>query len=1022
MSQQFELIQKLYEIFQIDRPDLDFGIYRILNSRSREIETYLNHTLPDAIKAAFSQRSATSLEQWRHELADAKKSAEALGVAPESTAKVQELNAKIQNAVRGSAADEAAVYNHLLTFFSRYYDSGDFISQRRYKGDTYAIPYNGEEVMLYWANKDQYYTKSGENFSNYRFTLADGRQVFFRLIDADTAKDNRKDNEGKRFFVLAEQHDIEHEDESGNITTETVFPIQETDDGQTLEIRFEYKVAANNSKQADLTAQAIAAILNHTLVQERWGAALSERAPTEKSPNRTLLEKHLSDYTQKNSADYFIHKDLGGFLNQELDFYIKNEVMKLNDIQDAENFSQIESSLHLIQTLRTIAKNIIAFLAQLENFQKKLWLKKKFVTGIHYLITLDYIPEDLLADVLHNSKQQAQWQDLFSVQMPADIDGVQFAQIYPHLVVDTSLYPAEFQARLLSELSESTHNSSDGLDAATDGLLIHSDNFQALNLLQERYREQVKCIYIDPPYNTGNGDFFYKDRYRHSSWLSLMYDRILLAYPLMNNNSALFCQISDIENTNLHKMMVSVFGEDNHRETISVITSSKSGVNAINVKRGERLFKIKEYLQFYSKNPTFRFYPFYTPDNYNMNYKWEIYQKEDGSWMISDLKSQYDDKSLVEYALKNPKHIYSIEKNNNKAGEAVKAIIQKSKGTNDVEVFFDQYGVQKLIYQGGVCVPLAERIVQENGKNSFGLLGSDVWDDIGQASKSEGGISFDNGKKPEKLLKRIIEMTTQKNDLVMDYFTGSGTTACVAQKLGRKWIGIEQGNYFSDVLITRIKKTIFGEKSGISKSIDYQGSGLVKVLSLESYEDTLNNLQLQRRDLLDNLPAAVQNDYLLHYLLDTESRDSLLNTDDFRRPFNYQMNIATSSAGAFSPQTIDLVETFNYLIGLKVSLINDQRYTRGFVMVEGQLPNQQNDEKTLVLWRDCEKIDYEALQKVMDSLSIHPGSRAYDVVYINGDHNIATAWQSEEDGNLQTLKLRPIEPEFLRLMFAAETV
>lgn len=133
MSALLELTNKLKEIFQIDRADLDFGIYRILNSRSEQIERYLTHTLPQVANEKLKE------------------------------------NSDVQN----------AVYRHLLTFFGRYYEEGDFISQRRYKGDTYAIPYNGEEVLLHWANKDQYYTKSGENFANYRFKLSDGREVFF---------------------------------------------------------------------------------------------------------------------------------------------------------------------------------------------------------------------------------------------------------------------------------------------------------------------------------------------------------------------------------------------------------------------------------------------------------------------------------------------------------------------------------------------------------------------------------------------------------------------------------------------------------------------------------------------------------------------------------------------------------------------------------------------------------------------------------------------------------------------------
>lgn len=375
MSAQRELIAKLQEIFQTDRADLDFGIYKILNSRSKEINDYLQNTLPRQIKEALA----------------------------------------------GSEVQENSVYNHLLTFFSRYYDAGDFISQRRYKGDTYAIPYSGEEVLLHWANKDQYYTKSGENFSNYRFTLQDERQVFFKLVEADTAKDNQKDNEKSRLFVLAAPREAEYDDD-GEETRAAVAPISASADGKTLTLCFEYKSLPKGEKQKAYSEKALAAIRDNDLVQQHWGA-LFEPAPTEKDAKRSVLEKHLADYTAKNSADYFIHKDLGGFLQRELDFYIKNEVMDLDNIQHEDSIERMAGSLRQIQTLRAIAQKIIAFLSQLENFQKKLWLKKKFVVGHHYLITLDRIPETFHAEIIANQKQQASWEKLFSINRLQTLGG-----------------------------------------------------------------------------------------------------------------------------------------------------------------------------------------------------------------------------------------------------------------------------------------------------------------------------------------------------------------------------------------------------------------------------------------------------------------------------------------------------------------------------------------------------------------------------------------------------------------------
>jgi adenine-specific DNA-methyltransferase len=197
-----------------------------------------------------------------------------------------------------------------------------------------------------------------------------------------------------------------------------------------------------------------------------------------------------------------------------------------------------------------------------------------------------------------------------------------------------------------------------------------------------------------------------------------------------------------------------------------------------------------------------------------------------------------------------------------------------------------------------------------------------------------------------------------------------------------------------------------------------------KVLKLESYEDTLNNLQLRRTsaqgDLLNALPQQAKDDYLLNYLLDVEGRGSLLSVNDFKKPFDYTLNVAVDSAGAFEPRKIDLVETFNYLIGLRVKHI-DAQPQRGFVTVTGTLPT---NETCLVLWRDCDVLDYEGISKLCDKLAINPADNEFDVVYINGDHNIPTVLTqtAEEGGATRVLKLRQIEPEFLERMFSVEDI
>lgn len=291
MSKYNELVKKLKEIFQIDRPELDFGIYRILNARADEINDYLDNKLKAKIQSALADAGNANKSELEHQLQLTIKAATDAGVDPADSPKVQELKKQLAAMASGANEHENAVFSHLLTFFSRYYDNGDFISKRRYKGNTYAIPYSGEEVMLHWANKDQYYIKSGENFANYSFKLDDGRKVSFKLLAADTAKDNRKDNELDRCFVLIEPHVRTKIDEEGDEYEQEYKPVEVVKtssvvDGKLVEteelvIHFEYKAMKKGTKQDALVQSAISTILADKTVQQHW-VDLAKRAPTEK--------------------------------------------------------------------------------------------------------------------------------------------------------------------------------------------------------------------------------------------------------------------------------------------------------------------------------------------------------------------------------------------------------------------------------------------------------------------------------------------------------------------------------------------------------------------------------------------------------------------------------------------------------------------------------------------------------------------------------------------------------------------
>ncbi|MDE2935679.1 MAG: DNA methyltransferase [Chloroflexota bacterium] len=520
----------LAELFMFDHADLDFGIYRIMKLRREEIRRFLDEDLLPQVRDALDQLASGERAATERELLEAEAGARKLGMDPDDSPIVRELRDKYK-AIPDIAVTEEEVYSHLVTFFRRYYKEGDFISMRRYKDGVYAIPYEGEEVKLHWANADQFYVKTAEHFREYTFLLADSRRVHFKLVEASTEANNNRAQNGKdRRFILTNEN-----------------PVIEQDGA--LVVRFEYRLDPDSRNRDVINDDSIHHILNDPATAA-WREVLGQGEwPDDAQEPTSVLRRHLNKYTAKNEFDYFIHKDLGDFLRRELAFYLKNDVMHLDDIdQDGRSALEVERYLDKVRAIRRVGHKIIDLLAQLEDFQKRLWLKKKFVVETHWCITLDRVPEELYGAIVANESQRKEWVKLFAINEFAD-DMVtpayseplttDFLHANPHLVVDTSLFEHEFVERLLASI--------DDLDANTDGLLIHSENFQALSLLRPRYRERINTIYIDPPYNSPSTRILYKNDYAHSSWLSLINDRLRCSSALAANQAPHIIAVDDNE-------------------------------------------------------------------------------------------------------------------------------------------------------------------------------------------------------------------------------------------------------------------------------------------------------------------------------------------------------------------------------------------------------------------------------------------------------------------------------------------
>ena len=989
----------------LDQAELDFGIYRIMNQKRKDIDKYLDEDLVKQVQAVISENASGKSKKIEKEIEEATAQAHALGIDPNALPKIKEL--KDQLAILGSAEDmENDVYSHLATFFSRYYEGGDFISQRRYKKDVYAIPYEGEEVKLHWANADQYYIKTSEYFRTYSFKTNSGKKVEFTLKDATVEQNNNKaqGNQERRFAVYEEQ------------------PFEVIDG--VMHVNFTYELMPKTTKQSDLISKAFEMV--KPLVTMDFIEVLTTLCPTDKNSKRTLLEKHLNDYVARNTFDYFIHKDLHGFLSRELDFYIKNEILFIDDI-NAKNDNEFLQYLTVIKAVKAIGGKIIEFLSSLENFQKKLWLKKKFVVESNYCITLDRIPEEFYDEIAANDAQREEWVRLFAIDLikgetptagglfgsPDSTVGysnplsIEFLKQNPYLLVDTKFYPADFKHRLLSEIPN--------LDEQTDGLMISSENFQALNLLQEKYQRKIKSIYIDPPYNAKSSEIMYKNTFKHSSWLSLMENRLSISNDMLENEGVEVVAIDEIEQVKLSQLLsdlnpykevvpVTVVHNPTGQQGYNISFSSEYAIFVYPVYNGKNTLGLEERIdesewdtrtfRDNSGNSNLRtdakncFYPIYVKGNSIIGFG-DVCQDD---FHPTGRNVRLEDGTTA---------IYPIDNN----GVEKKWVFER--GT--VESILDELWVKSIS---------TSEIDIMRTKKKFRF--KSCWFDKKYSANSYGSrlltamnIPFSYPKSIFNVKDCIIASVGEnKNSTILDFFAGSGTTGHAVIELNResqsyyKYILVEMGDYFEIVTKPRIQKAIYSEDWKDGKPVSRKGiSHCMKYIRLEQYEDTLNNLIVKDESSIWTGDEQFNNSYMLGYMLDTETKDSLFNLKWFENPFDVTLKVTRNNE--MKEQKIDMVDTFNYLIGLNVDSISYPK--KGICTVEGVT---RRGEKTLVIWRDCTKVDNAALETFFSKSAYSTKGDEFDRIYINGDNNLENLRTSEEHW-----KVILTEEEFSKRMF-----
>jgi adenine-specific DNA-methyltransferase len=1025
----------LYELFQFEASDLDFGIYRILNYKRDQIEKFIKGDIKNIVEIAFSKHKDERLLNISQKFEDAKrKILETLGstvFTPSGDLKAEFRDTPVgkdylllrEQKDVAEKIDEIKlqVFNDLYTFFSRYYEEGDFVPQYRYsiKNFRYAIPYNGEEVKLYWANEGQYYTKTGILFRDYAFFTDHGKtyKIIFRTVSAREELASNKATKA-RFFVLDDEKplDVSLRSETEAIPKEVVirFQYRELTDKEVKV--FDVEGGSNTAKQEKINQKIFDEIIKQ-IKDTTLKGFLSSEYKTEKP----LLLYQISRFTSKNTKDYFIHKNLRKFLSEQLDYFIKAEVLS---IETLENEPFLDKHITRAKVVREVGEKIIDFLSQIEDFQKKLWEKKKFVLKTDYVITTDRLPEEFYAEVLKNKEQKKEWKELGFIEdvIPAKA-GIQNKK----LPIDTKHFNQEFKERLLEKLTEMGD-----LDDLLDGLLIKSENYQALNLLSAKYRGKIKCIYIDPPYNTGSDEFLYKDKWQHSSWLSMLSYRLTSARVLMKIDGAIFVSIDDHEYSNLATLMNEIFGGQNPIARI-IVKSNPRG------RQSERFVAtVHEHVLVCAKdadNCSLQGAPLTDKQINDFKYQDEsgrrfrylglrqrgsASKREDRPEMFFPI---YVDPSSGKISLQHDERFSVKVLPKKSTGKEGRWMWGKDKVKKNIE------SVEARLVSGRDewDIFVRDYLVSEEGKERTSKFKT-IWDDK--------DLNYQNGKeelknlfvespydypKPTSLLQRVITMSDLEDGICMDFFPGSGTTAHAVMKLNkedggnRKYILAEMANYFDTIIIPRIKKIAYSFKWKDGKPQGSEGTGtFFKYQILEQYEDTLDNLELKPNKAAQNL---FKEDYLLKYFLEFETQESpnFLNIEHLKDPFSYKLKVNFEEMGEPIEAVVDIPETFNYLLGLKVKkikarslrLAKDNKKKYLFILSE------KEGVDIAVVWRKVDD-DWDENDFRKDKEFIIKELKAWmpQRIYINGQSILTTNLEEHP------VEIHYIDPEFKTLMFS----
>ena len=839
----------------------------------------------------------------------------------------------IENEINETISDDSAreeLFEKLYTFFESYFsDTGTpFFDKTQLHKNLYEKVYTErDDVSLFWKTQKLYYVKSEANYTSMDLPDLDGIKFVFDASEIEHQKSNEK--KSLEFYLTDTEESkltfkVRYVDNSRNkwdriknyLDKDTPAKVrnhlaENLDDIEHGSIN----VISNSLDRTDLRLKFIEdnlIIKNNDdsieSVDVEFAISKLKNLETYFAKRNIIIDianvkKAFTIYKKQNEVDYFIHKDAEGFLKEQFDIYLYNYLFGEGGMDSEWQQERIND----IQNIKKIAHTVIEYIARFEDELKAIWEKPKFVRNSNYVFTLDRIKAniELIEKIINHDgfeKQVEEWKRLYEEwfdgngklekqiwkefnyvkdfekdEILSESDDGKFLNTeFDYLLIDT-VYFNDIKDEILDAFID--------LEKSLDGYLIQSENFQAIITLQNKYRSNIDLIYIDPPFNTGE-DFIYKDKYQDSSWLTLMHNKIELSAPLLKNSGSFYLHLDYNANFYGRILLNDVFGNSEDYFKSEIVFKRTPGHHL-----ATGLDVMNDTIFWYSKtkDPIYN-QQFFQLTQEELDTKFPFIEKETGR----RFNHQKLEQSSNVYSRGETRVFGDRELTTELGWRWTQETIDDRTEKNPYIIYWTQSG--------------RPRYKVYSDKYEGRKIGN-LWNDIKLISSNASEAIFFQTQKPEDLMKRIINQSSNENSVVMDYFSGSGTTIASAHKLRKNWIGVEMGEHFYNKNLPRLKKVLAGDQSGISKDMDvkWKGGGFFKYYELEQFEDALRLAKYNPKD--DDLANVnFQKD---EKLLDAVEID--------RENENVKIHFET-----LYPD-VDIAETLSNLLGKKIKKLNSER-------------------------------------------------------------------------------------------------